>query len=57
VRNDADLQGLTPSGIKQLMIDWVTKQNGEIIQRNEEREFWSDQRDFWYFVLIPVVGL
>jgi hypothetical protein len=53
VRNDPANQGLTPEGIKQLLIDFV-RQGGPIEQRVEDREEWKNRRDYWYFAIVPV---
>jgi hypothetical protein len=55
VRNDPANRGLTPDGIKQLLIEYV-RQGGLVEQRPEEREPYRDQRRFWYRVVIPVSG-
>src|SRR5262245_27236826 len=55
VRDDPGNQGLTPEGIKQLLIEFV-QAGGEITQRIEERQRWKDQRDYWYMAVVPVDG-
>jgi hypothetical protein len=48
----ADLDGLTPEGVKRMSIDYVNE-GFEIFQAAETREEWSDFR-FKYFVQIPL---
>ncbi len=55
VRNDPANQGLTPEGIKQLLIDYAAG-GGKIEQRVEEREGWRDQQRYWYKAVIPADG-
>jgi hypothetical protein len=53
VRADADLQGFTPEGIKDLLYDFVAHQGGEIHQVEETRPEYSD-RPFYYKAIVPV---
>ena len=36
VRNDPELQGLTPRGVKQLLKEWVKDQGGAIVQKQRD---------------------
>jgi hypothetical protein len=53
VRNNPANRGLTPEGIKQLVIQHVRK-GGKVDQRQEERAPWRDRREFWYRVVLDL---
>jgi hypothetical protein len=55
VRQDPELQGLTPEGIKELLQDYVANQGGQIQQVPETRPEYSYRR-FYYKVIVPVDG-
>jgi hypothetical protein len=55
VRNDRELQGLTPEGIKQEVIAFI-KNGGDIQQREEKRPEYSGEREFFYKVIVPLEG-
>jgi hypothetical protein len=55
VRNDPANQGLTPEGIRRLLLDFV-RQGGQVEQRVEERQEWKNRREFWFRVVVPVAG-
>ena len=57
VRRDAALQGLTPEGIIDILIEFVRDLGGLIAQRRETRPYWRGFQDYVYEVLIPVSGL
>jgi hypothetical protein len=50
---DLGQYGLTPKGIKQLLIEHVEKTDN-IEQRREDRHRWKDEYDFWYRAVIHV---
>jgi hypothetical protein len=50
----ADLDGLTPEGIRRMSIEYVNA-GFEIVQSEETRDNWSEFR-FKYFVQIPLEG-
>ena len=54
VRNDADLQGLTPEAVRQLLLDFVAA-GGSIQQAKEQRPEYGDY-EFYYKTVIPVAG-
>src|SRR5581483_11891265 len=56
VRNDPGNRGLTPEGIRELVIEHVAA-GGVIEGRREEREPWKDRREWWFFVVVPVADL
>ncbi len=56
VRNDPELQGLTPEGIKRLTKDHA-RSGGEIEQIREKRPEYKEDHAWWYKVIIPVNGL
>lgn len=53
VRNDPANRGLTPDGIRELVIEHV-RDGGVIEGRREEREPWKDRREWWFYVIIPL---
>jgi hypothetical protein len=55
VRDNPANQGLTPEGIKRLVIDFV-EGGGPIEQRVEERTEYKHRRQYWYGVVVPVEG-
>lgn len=63
-RCNADLQGLTPEGIRRLLHDFV-RAGGRLDQRTEARPTWLEAnadrpayyREFWYRAIIPVPDL
>ena len=57
VRNDAELRGLTPKGIKQILIDWVRMKQCRIDRRPEIRNEYQDRREFWFRALGAVSDL
>jgi hypothetical protein len=57
VRNNAELQGLTPEGIIDLLVEHVQKNSATIRQKPETRDHWRGLSDYVYEVLITVLGL
>jgi hypothetical protein len=55
VRRDRANQGLTPEGIKKLLLDFVAA-GGRPEQRREERAEYKEHRAFWYKAIVPVDG-
>jgi hypothetical protein len=55
VRDKPPCEGLTPEGIKELLVQHVER-NGELLQVCEKRSEYSDQR-FYYKAVIAVPGL
>ena len=55
VRNDPELQGLAPEGIKQEVIAFV-RAGGDIKQVVETRPEYKGQRQFFYNVVLPLTG-
>jgi hypothetical protein len=63
-RNNAELQGLTPEGIRRLLHDFVCG-GGRLDERHEIRTEWlganedrpAYYRDFWYRAVVPVASL
>ena len=55
VRNDPANQGLTPEGIKRLLLDFV-RRGGPVEQFPEQRDRWRQRRAFWYRVVFPLDG-
>jgi hypothetical protein len=53
VRNDPDLKGLTPEGIKKLLIEFVI-QTGKVSQKKETRDPWKNNYQFYYKAIVPV---
>lgn len=54
VRQRPPCEGLTPEGIKELLIQHV-EQKGKLVQVREKREEYDDRR-FYYKVVVPVPG-
>jgi len=55
LRFDRSLAGLTPAVIKELLQDFVTDHPERVTARRETRERYRDERDFWFYVIIPDV--
>jgi hypothetical protein len=55
VREKPPCEGLTPEGIKALLLQHV-EQNGELLQVREKREEYADHR-YYYKAIIAVPGL
>lgn len=55
-RSDQYLQGLTPEGILEDVINYVTDEGGKIRQVKEKRPEYS-HRDYWYKVIVPYPDL
>jgi hypothetical protein len=63
-RNNSDLRGLTPEGIRRLLHDFVLGV-GRLDERREARPHWLEAnadrpaycRDWWYRAVVPVPGL
>jgi hypothetical protein len=53
VRNNHFLKGLTPEGIQEDTIDFVSGGEGRVEQRKEDRIPWRDKREFFYASIIP----
>ena len=53
VRNNPENEGLTPEGIKQLLVEFV-RGGGAIERRKEERPHFQGRREFWYCSIVPV---
>jgi hypothetical protein len=56
VRSQPPWPGLTPEGIKELLIDGVANQGVEVIQVEEKRDDYKD-RPFYYKAIVPVKEL
>jgi hypothetical protein len=56
VRRDRYLRGLTPEGIQEDLIDYVTKQGGQVRQVKEKRPEYN-HRAYWYKVIVPYPDL
>lgn len=56
VRNDAELQNLTPKGIVAELVAAVLA-GADVRQKREARPEWAGQHDFVYEVRFPVAGL
>jgi hypothetical protein len=59
VREDPELQGLTPAFIRQEVIDFVRTQANAaaaVKQVPEQRDEWRDRYRFYYKVILPVDG-
>jgi hypothetical protein len=59
VREDPELQGLTPAFIRRGVIDFVRTQAdaaAEVKQVPEQRDEWRDRYRFYYKVILPVDG-
>jgi hypothetical protein len=56
IRNDRELRGLTPRGIKRELIRFVTA-DGLVEQVAETREIYRDEHLFYYKVIIDISGL
>lgn len=58
IRDDADLDGLTPEGIKELLHQFIL--DGQTLSERQETrsEYLEDNPDdpFWYRAIIPVPG-
>jgi len=60
VREDRELQGLTPAFIRREVIDFVRGQSdagAAVVQVAEQREEWRGEYRFYYKVILPVDGL
>ena len=51
VRSDTNLKGLTPEGIVEELIEFVTNGGGKVQQINEKRPQWG-HRTFYYKVIV-----
>jgi len=59
VREDPELEGLTPAFIRREVIAFVRSQSdaGAVVKQvSEERERWRDDYRFYYKVVLPVDG-
>ncbi len=59
VREDLELQGLTPAFIRRELIDFVRTHayaSAAVKQVPEQRDEWRDRFRFYYKVILPVVG-
>ncbi len=57
VRNDPDLQGLSPRYIREEVIRYVRAQGGQVVQQvREKRENWKDLFEFRTFLGLKVPG-
>ncbi len=59
VREDPELQGLTPAFIRRAVIDFVRSQAdaaSAVRQVPEQRNEWRDEYRFYYKVILPVMG-
>lgn len=57
VRTDPVNQGLRPGEIIRLLREYVRDGDPSCIEQiREQREGWSDRRDYWYKVIVPVDG-
>jgi hypothetical protein len=55
VRSNPANQGLTPEGIKKLLLQFVAA-GGRVEQRREERQEYRWRREYWYRAVVPVDG-
>jgi hypothetical protein len=55
-RSDRSLEGLTPQTIKTLLQDYVTDHPEKVTARQEKREEYLGEYEFWFRVIIPVEG-
>ena len=53
IRARPPCEGLTPEGIRQLLIEFVVRERGETIQVKETRAEYPDRR-FYYKAIVPV---
>ena len=57
VRNDSDLQGLSPRYIRAEVIRYVRAQGGQVVQQiREKRDHWKDLYAFYYKTILPMHG-
>lgn len=56
IRSDAELRGLTPNAIKEILVDWVDRKSCAITRRRENRPEFTHRREFWFRVLGAVPG-
>ena len=56
IRQQPPCQGMTPEGIRELLLDHVNNHRGQILQVEERREEYREHR-FYYKAIIPVAGL
>lgn len=59
VREDRELEGLTPAFIRRVLVDFVRAQpdaGSLVVQVAEQREGWRDAYRFYYKVILPVDG-
>ena len=57
VRNDEELCGLSPEGIRALLRDFVLTNGGSLELRLETRAEYAEESPFWYRAIIDVPGL
>lgn len=57
VRNDGDLCGLSPEGIRALLREFVMTNSGVLEARKETRPEYVDEFPFWYRVIVDVPDL
>jgi hypothetical protein len=57
VRNGGGLHGITPSEIRQRLIEFVRRRGGGVVEQITEcREYWRDRYRFYYKVIVPMSG-
>ncbi len=57
VRNDSDLQCLSPRYIRAEVIRYVKAQGGQVVQQiQEKRDHWKDLYAFYYKIILPMQG-
>jgi hypothetical protein len=55
IRERPPCEGLTPEGVRQLLIEFVVRQGGKVIQVKERRAEHPD-RQFYYKAIVPVAS-